>query len=79
MLRTQISENDASSDNLVDLSYEIYNAMIENGVDVELIEYPAYDSNGNGVIDENDDGHQLFFIIQNPYWIDVLNFLNETL
>ena len=45
----------------------------------EIIEYPPYDSNQNGVIDNDDDGHQLFFTVQDPYWDDLLNFLDEQL
>ena len=78
-VQIHISENDASPDNLVDLSYDIYNTLLNNGVNAEIIQHPAYDSNGNGIIDENDDGHQLFFIIQDSYWNEVLIFLNQTL
>jgi len=51
----QIAENDASPDNLLDISYEIYNLMLQYDIDVEIIEYPSYDSDFNGIIDENDD------------------------
>ena len=53
--------------------------MLQNNTDVEIIEYPSYDSNFNGIIDDNDDGHQFFFIVQDPYWSDLVNFLNEKL
>ena len=75
----QISENDNSPDNLLDASYSVYDAMMQNSIDVELIEYPPYDSNENGIIDENDDGHQLFFTVQNPYWNDLIEFIDEKL
>jgi len=75
----QISENDNSPENLVEVSYQVYNELLENNINVEIIEYPPYDSNFNGIIDEEDDGHQLFFIVQEPYWSDLINFLDEIL
>ena len=75
----QVSENDNSTEDLVNVSYDIYDTLLQNNVNVEIIEYPPYDSNFNGIIDEEDDGHQLFFIVQEPYWSDLINFLNETL
>ena len=34
-VQIQISENDASPDNLFNLAYEIYNAMLDNNIDAE--------------------------------------------
>lgn len=73
----QISENDNSPDNLVEVSYQLHNELLENNVSAEMILYPSYDSNYNGIIDDNDDGHQLFFSVQDPYWTDLINFLYE--
>ena len=71
--------NDNSTEDLVNVSYDIYDTLLQNNVNVEIIEYPPYDSNFNGILDEEDDGHQLFFIVQEPDWSDLINFLNETL
>ena len=57
----------------------MYSALLENNRNTEIIGYPPYDSNFNGIIDEEDDGHQLFFIVQEPYWSDLINFLNGIL
>jgi hypothetical protein len=58
------------------LAQMVYDSLIAAGKTAFLTIYPGYDSNGDSVVNGSDDGHELFFIVQNPYWTDVINFLN---
>lgn len=66
----------ASNDTLVTQTQMVYDSLIAGGKAATLIIYPGYDSNGDSIVDGSDDGHELFFVVQNPYWADVINFLN---
>ncbi|MBL4655886.1 MAG: T9SS type A sorting domain-containing protein [Bacteroidia bacterium] len=73
-----VANNDTFQDNHVLLAQMTYDSLIATGKTATLTVYPDYDSNGDLIIDSNDDGHELFFIVQDPYWSDVINFLNAT-
>ena len=71
-----VANNDTAQANHTLLAQMTYDSLIAAGKTTTLITYPDYDSNGDSVIDASDDGHELFFIVQDPYWSDVINFLN---
>lgn len=71
-----VASNDIIQANHVSLAQMVYDSLISGGKTSTLFIYPGYDSNGDLIVDGSDDGHELFFAVQNPYWADVLNFLN---
>lgn len=71
------ANNDTIQDNHVALAQTVYNSLIAGGKTATLNIYPGYDSNGDMIVNGSDDGHELFFVVQNPYWADVLSFLNS--
>lgn len=71
-----VANNDTIQDNHVALAQMVYDSLIAGGKTATQIIYPGYDSNGDLIVNSSDDGHELFFVVQNPYWSDVLNFLN---
>lgn len=71
-----VANNDTVQDNHVALAQMVYDSLIAGGKTATQIIYPGYDSNGDLIVDGSDDGHELFFAVQNPYWTDILNFLN---
>ncbi|PCJ83056.1 MAG: hypothetical protein COA57_12230 [Flavobacteriales bacterium] len=71
-----VANNDTFQDNHVMLAQMVYDSLIAAGKTATLTTYPDYDANGDSIIDASDDGHELFFTVQDPYWGDVINFLN---
>ena len=71
-----VANNDTAPTNLTLLAQLTYDSLIAGGKTATLNIYPDYDSNGDLIIDDSDDGHNLFFVVQEPYWTDVMNFLN---
>ncbi|MBR56667.1 MAG: hypothetical protein CMH54_01270 [Myxococcales bacterium] len=68
-VRVYVSANDLFQADHIQLATDVYDALMDYDKDVELIEYPAFCS----------DGHALFFEVREPYWSDVLSFLDETI
>ncbi|MCH2131348.1 MAG: dienelactone hydrolase family protein, partial [Pirellulaceae bacterium] len=62
-VRIHIAENDG----LLPLAQEVESALQGEGKDVELIVYPSF----------AEDGHDLFAEVREPYWSQVLGFLND--
>ena len=56
-------------DDLVQLASQVEQALSEAGKDVQLTVYPPFAANG----------HELFFEVREPYWSDVLQFLDTNL
>jgi len=73
-----VAENDLYQDNHVQLANDVFN-VLDTITGVRLIEYDAFDSDSNGIINNLDDGHELFWKVQEPYWIDLIQFLNNNL
>lgn len=71
-----VANNDTFQDEHIILAQMVYDSLIAEGKTATLNIYPDYDSNGDLIINDSDDGHELFFVVQNPYWADVINFLN---
>lgn len=71
-----VANNDTIQDDHVALAQMVYDSLIAGGKTATFTVYPDYDSNGDSITNSSDDGHELFFIVQNPYWADVINFLN---
>ena len=72
-----VAENDTFQDQHVLLAQMVYDSLIAGTISAILNIYPHYDSNGNTINDPSDDGHDLFSIVQQPYWSDVLSFLSN--
>ena len=73
-----VAQNDVYQDDHVQLVLDTENAM--NGiVDYRSILYDPYDADMNGVINNLDDGHELFWEVQEPYWSDLIFFLDNNL
>lgn len=72
-----VAENDTFQDQHVLLAQMVYDSLIAGSITASINTYPHYDSNGNTINDPSDDGHELFSIVQEPYWSDVLNFLSN--
>ncbi len=68
-VRVYVSANDLFQADHVQLAADVYNTLTDYEKDVELIDYPAFCS----------DGHELFFEVREPYWSDVLSFLDATI
>lgn len=64
-----VSENDTNQADHVSLNGDVYTALSGAGKEVESTVYGAY----------CDDGHELFFVVQEPYWSDVLDFFGRSL
>jgi len=73
-----VAENDLYQDNHVQLAQDVYYAL-DTVTGVRYIEYDSYDSDGNGIINNLDDGHELFWEVQQPYWSDLIQFLDNNL
>ena len=73
-----VAQNDLYQDDHVQLVIDIENAM-DNVVNYRSIFYDPYDSDLNGIIDSLDDGHELFWEVQQPYWSDLIIFLDNNL
>ena len=72
-----VAANDTFQDQHVYLAQITYDSLINAGKTAFIQVYPGYDSNGDMTVDASDDGHELFFSVQSPYWSDVLNFLSN--
>ncbi len=72
-----VAANDTFQDQHVNLAQMTYDSLTNAGITAFIHIYPGYDSNGDMIIDASDDGHELFFSVQGPYWSDVLNFLSN--
>jgi len=70
-----VASNDTFQDQHVFLAQMAYDSLINAGKTAFINVYPGYDSNGDMTVDASDDGHELFFSVQEPYWSGVLNFL----
>lgn len=55
----------------------VYDSLLAGGKTATINIYPDYDSNSDSILNSSDDGHELFFVVQDPYWTDVINFLNS--
>ena len=73
-----VAENDTFQDNHVLLANDVFSAL-DTTTGVRHIEYPPYDEDGNGVVNNLDDGHMLFDKVQPPYWDNLIDFLNNNL
>lgn len=62
-----VSENDLTQDDHVALAYKVEDALASAGVQVELILYPAFGT----------DGHDRFQTV-GSYWSDVMSFLTSS-
>ena len=75
-----VATNDLIQDDHVQLAQMAYDSLNNNGKNVTQIIYPYYDSNGDGAQNTPpDDSHELFWKVQDPYWSDVISFLNTHL
>jgi dienelactone hydrolase len=75
-----VTENDLIQANHVQLAQMTYDSLFNNGKNVTQIIYPYFDSNGDSLQNTPpDDGHELFWEVQDPYWTDLINFLNTNL
>ena len=88
-----VPENDLYQANHVQLAYDVKDSLEAAVKDVFLILYSPYDADEDGItffdldsdgvkdedegFDADDDGHELFWEVQEPYWSDVLEFLDE--
>jgi dienelactone hydrolase len=73
-----VAENDLYQDNHVQIAIDVFQAL-DTVTGVRHIQYDAYDSDNNGIINNLDDGHELFWEVQQPYWIDLIQFLDNNL
>ena len=73
-----VAQNDLYQDDHVQLALDVQNAL-DLITGVRHIEYSPYDSDFNGIINNLDDGHELFWEVQDPYWSDLLSFLDNNL
>lgn len=74
-----VASNDTiQTENHVTQTQMVYDSLTAGGKAATLNIYPGYDSNGDLIVNGSDDGHELFFVVQNPYWADVINFLNAS-
>ncbi len=68
-IRVFVSENDLYQADHVQIAHDVEDALSAVGKDVVLTIYPPY---GN-------DGNELFFVVQEPYWKDLMAFLDQTI
>jgi dienelactone hydrolase len=68
-VRVFVSENDLYQTNHVEIAHDVEDALSAAGKEVVLTIYPPYE----------DDGHKLFFVLQEPYWNDLMAFLDQTI
>ena len=68
-VRVFVSENDLYQANHVQIAHDVEDALSAAGKEVVLTIYPPYE----------DDGHELFFVVQEPYWNDLMAFLDQTI
>lgn len=68
-------ENDTLQDQHVELAHMVYDSLISMEKNAVIIIYSSYDENEDMTLNGDDDGHALFFEVQQPYWPDVLIFL----
>ena len=66
-VRVLVSENDQTQANHVQISHEVADTLRMADKDVDLTIYPPY----------GDDGHKLFFLVQEPYWSDLIAFFDK--
>jgi hypothetical protein len=78
-LLIMVALHDLYQDDHVQLAQDIQNAMVADSKNSRLIEYPEFDANFDSVIDSNDDGHELFWEVREPYWPDLIQFLDRQL
>lgn len=71
-----VANNDTFQDDHSWLAQMAYDSLVAAGKTVTIIIYPDHDSNGDLIIDSSDDGHELFFSVRDPYWTDVIAFLD---
>ena len=64
-----VSENDLIQSDHVAIAHDVEVALTDAGKAVRLIIYPPY----------HQDGHELFFLVQEPYWPDLVAFLDRQL
>jgi dienelactone hydrolase len=64
-----VSENDLIQADHVAIAHDVEAALTDAGKKVRLIIYPPYQH----------DGHELFFLVQEPYWPDLVAFLDQQL
>ena len=62
----------------IDQGKDVYYAL-DTVTGVRYIEYDSYDSDSNGIINNLDDGDELFWEVQQPYWSDLIQFLDNNL
>ncbi|MBI2966354.1 MAG: T9SS type A sorting domain-containing protein [Bacteroidetes bacterium] len=72
-----VANNDTFQDQHVMLAQMVYDSLLAGGKTATINIYPDYDSNSDSILNSSDDGHELFFVVQDPYWTDVINFLNS--
>jgi len=65
----QVAENDLFQANHVQIVADVMDAFDAAGKDYTSYLYPPY----------GDDGHELFWEVQDPYWSDLLDFLADKL
>ncbi len=70
-----VCNNDTFQDQHVILAQMAYDSLIGAGKTADINIYPSFDSNGDMAVTSADDGHELFFDVQEPYWSDVMAFL----
>lgn len=68
-VRVHVAENDIFMADHVSFSMDVEAALNAAGKDVALTIHPPW----------GDDGHELFFEVREPYWSEVIAFLDETL
>jgi dienelactone hydrolase len=78
-LLIMVALNDLYQDDHVQLAKDVQAAMVADSKNSRLIEYPEFDANFDNVIDSNDDGHELFWEVREPYWPDLIQFLDRQL
>ena len=72
-----VTNNDTFQGTHVLWAQMVHDSLISAGKTSNIIVYPDYDEDGNMIINANDDGHELFSIVQPPYWQDAINFLTN--
>ena len=68
-VRVFVSENDLYQADHVQIAHDAEDALKAAGKDVALTIYPPY----------GDDGHELFFVVQEPYWTGLMEFLSQAI